>query len=316
MHRIFAIITISLIASTIVWSAWYASYSSALANLNEDAQRRLAQAVDQFEAQLSTARLLPTILARNANIVSAAQSGFQNERLKTYLIRTQELVGAETIRIYDTNGDQLFSSAAYADGQAHAAETSLTLARQGALGSELLIFNRERRLTFARSIIDADANFVGTVTVELALDKFDNAFSARPETILFLNDTGQVILSNRASAILTVVDTNQGQMTQLGVTRSFTKTQVGKTELWGDVPIAGAPDVMLVVEQRLPRLSLRTVLLGNVDLARIQARKWAWFAIVALAFLGAIGLAIQQRRKRLITQLDACLLYTSDAADE
>ncbi len=293
-------------AASVIGFVWYGAYTRALAELDEDAQRRLAQAVGQFEVQLSTARVLPTILARNADVVQAVQAGFQNEHLKTYLMRTQDLIGAETIRVYDQNGRQVFTSVAPSDTQATTAEANLTSARQGSLGAELQILGQERLLIFTRSIIDSSANFIGAVSVEMSLEKFDNAFSSRPETILFLSEMGQVILSNRPSAIFALVDTDKDQISWPQITaQTFTKSQVGQAELWRSTSIAGAPDTVLVVQQDLQLLAWRALLLDDIDYARVQARKWAWLSGIGLALLGTIGFAIQQRRRRLVAQLDA-----------
>lgn len=313
MRHILLIVVASLALTLAIGSVWYAAYISALDDLDADAKRRLTQAVDQFEAQISTARILPTVLARNADVVQAVQDGFQDERLKTYLIRTQELTGLEAIRIYDRMGALAFSSSAFDASQTPLRTNSLTTARQGALGSELLISDQGRRLIFTRSVIDAETNFIGAVSIEINLEKFDTAFSPRPETILFLDETGQVILSNRPNAILSRVDVGQHQITlPQAAAQDFNRSLTGEIELWRDIPFARSNAAVLVAQQQMPRLAWRAVLLDDIDYALVQARKWGWLAGIGLAFLGAIGFAIQQRRKRLVTQLNTEQALTSE----
>ncbi len=326
---IFIVITVLTIILCILF-VWKLSYRSELVALHDEAHQKLVQVVDQFTGQISTARILPTLIARNSEVISSLEQGEASDVVIENLERTRDLTRAHDIQLIDTNGNQLFSTSNENHNQSIRDTEYFKRAMQGSLGVQVRYAKSEntRTLAFARSVINGERRQVGVVVLELELETLESEFRARPEIVMFLNSSGTVVFSNRAKSVFQRVETYPstllanalGPVTTLGsmlftddavTNQAVNESELSNGSIWE--ALTGNPKInYLVVRKPILTIGLESVLFIDTASALWQAKKITSLvaAIILLTIVTAI--AIFQRRRRFVERLEAEQKLTSE----
>lgn len=298
-----------------VTAVWNFAYQAALDELGFEAEQKLSQAVDQFQSQLSTARILPTLLARNSSVVASLDPEQSTDKVLDHLIRARELSGAYNIRIVNGQGVPTFSTNREASGQSDGTPKYLQRALHGALGVAVSFdkASGKRTLTFARSIIDRENHKAGAVVLDVDLEPLETVFRPRREVLMFLDESNTVLFSNRSPLIfktLVFPDTKPGRSSKshtypadLGSKLIVKESARGQVVLWNKFSEAPSPSPAIFVEQDMLTLGLKAVLLADSKPALDQAYRITYLFAAIVALILATAVAIQQRRRRLVERL-------------
>jgi len=296
---------------------WKIAYQTALEELDIDANRKLAQATDQFRGQLSAARILPTLLARNSDIVSSFEQGSINDSVVEYLERVRDLSGVYEIRLLNSTGKPLFSTSNISASESESGTVYFSKAMQGAQGVEVRQnkISQIRTLTFARSVLSADFKQLGAVVLEMEMEILESEFRARPEILMFLDSSGTVVFSNRTQLIFKKLEPYQsaldsGQQPYAStfdnvVEQKINETFYGSIAIWENFSAVPSSDSKLVAKQKILPIDLDAVLLIDTKSASLQARKITSLSVALLILAIVSGIAIFQRRRRFIERIEA-----------
>ena len=316
-----------LVATTVAIGVftWKTAYQSALQELQTDTNRKLAQATDQFRGQLSSARILPTLLARNNEIVSSLENESINDIVVEYLVRARDLSSANEIRLINSKGEQLYSTSQNTKNstsqdnknQNELGTAYFSKAMQGALGVAIRYSkdNNIRTITFARSVLSPDFKQLGAVVLEMDVEILESEFRARPEVLMFLDSAGVVVFSNRTGLVFSKLQPYQPilktqQPAFVSVDSNITELQVdeahyGSIAIWKNFSAAPFISAKLVARQTLLTTGLEAVLLVDTKTALLQARKITSLSIALLILAIVSGIAVFQRRRRFIERIEA-----------
>lgn len=296
--------------------SWEATYQAALERLRIDANRKLEQATDQFTGQLSAARILPTLLARNNEIVNSLEQETINDVVVEYLERARDLSSAHEIRLLNNAGDELFSTSTPNSNKSEADTTYFSKAMQSALGVAVRYHkeNDIRTITFARSILSADYTQLGVVVLDMGAEILESEFRARPEVLIFLDSSGVVVFSNRTQLLFKKLkpfhsDLDSRQHANLSlvehiIEQPIVETQYNSITVWKNFPAVTSNSTRLVARRKILPISLEAILLVDTEPALRQARKITSLSVALLILAIVSGIAIFQRRRRFIEKIE------------
>jgi len=296
---------------------WKMSYQAALEELQIDSNRKLEQITDQFNGQLSAARILPTLLARNNEVVGSLEMESINDIVVEYLERARDLSSAHEIRLLNSTGEQLFSTSNSNTIQSDSNTNYFSKAMQGALGVAVR-YNKNskiRTLTFARSILSADFKQLGAVVLEMNMEILESEFRARPEILMLLDSSGIVVFSNRTGLVFNMLKPYQ---TILGsrlpayisdveniFEQPINETYYDSIAVWNNFSAVPSSNARLVARRTILPIGLEAVLLIDTEPALLQARKITSLSVALLILAIVSGIAIFQRRRRFIERIEA-----------
>ncbi len=315
-----------VLAATIIITGiltWRLSYQAALEGLQNDTNLKLKQAEDQFRGQLSSARILPTLLARNSEVVNSLENKSINDIVIEYLLRARDLSGAYEIRLLDSMGKQLFSTGNADRHRDESGTDYFSKAMQGALAIAIRYNpnSKIRTLIFARSVLNGDFRQLGAVVLELDVEILESEFRARPEILMFLDRSGVVVLSNRTSLVFRKLHPYQSKLqpqsptytsepayisaNEAIVEQPINEKHYGALAVWNHFPTVPSNGATLVARKAMLSTGLEAVLLADTKPALLQARKITSLSIAMMVIAIVSGIAIFQRRRRLIERLEA-----------
>jgi len=313
---LFGLIVILIIglSSTYVWSS---SYMRELVKIELSAKQELAQAVGQFRGQISTARLLPTLLARSEVVVKSFQFNQFGPKVRDYLTRAHVMSGAYEIRLLDTQGVDLVSTLNDEPRGQHRQTSYYNTAMNGALGVAISydVANRIRTLTFARSVLGEHGAQIGITVLDVDLEQIETKFHARPYVLMLIDTSGTTVFSNRAGLLFRnirpALDKSKTWIpesaypSELVTHTPITQQETGGVELWSDLPSISSTEPWIVARQSILPLNLEAILLRETGSALTQANKLTSLYAITVAFALMTAFAIYQRRRRLMGMLGA-----------
>lgn len=319
MKRFLVSVTVSVLIATLATVlVWQRAYQAELKAIDASARQILSQVMKQLNGQLSSARILPTLIARNKSVVDAMETAFlDNQPIADYLIQIQELAGVDNIRILNKNGDQIFSTSNDEIGTHRSDSSYFQTAMQGALGVAITyeFDGNIRSFSFARSILGSTANQIGAVAVDINLEPLESEFRPRLDTMLLVDQFGIVVFSNRPNMLFRRISgfLNHEKNVPLqgpypdDVIRNWAvnKTMDDHVELWQWEGPANRNLSYLAVQEGLLPLNLTAVMLTNRNSAATQATKIALLFVATIVVITTLSFAIQQRRRRLVDCLQA-----------
>jgi two-component system C4-dicarboxylate transport sensor histidine kinase DctB len=315
MHRkqlIIAGVVAAIVVGGIV--SWQRAYKSALEQIQVQTRSQLAQVTDQFASQISAARMLPTLLARSSDIVASLEQGMANDNAISSLGRTRDLTGLQDIRLLGRDGVPIYVTRKRESRVSEYDRDYFSEALQGVLGVGIntVSENGSRTITFARSAINEHYQQLGVVALDMELDLLENEFGAYPGVIMFLDNTGVVIFSNRANLLfkqpgpLGMEHEQRSESSLDNVSHAlFKQIEYGSVTLWQSVSSVADFDESVVAKQPILPLDLDAVLLSDTSPAYVQARKITSLVVVSLILSIVSVFALLQRRKNLIEKLEA-----------
>jgi len=307
----------ALLTIATTYGVWFTSYRSALDDLNLEASRKLVQVVDQFQGQLSAARILPTLLARNVELVDSTERNSVSDIAKGNLERARDLSGAYDVRLLNSAGNQLYSTR-NGDLEYNSADAAyFKKAMQGALGIEVRYNERNgmRTLFFARSVIGKNMVQVGAVVLELEIDKLETEFRARPELIMFVDSSGTVVFSNRSRLVFKKLVPYQPELKKqlpayvpeanIIVEQKINETKHGINTLWHNFPDTESGKPKLISSKLILPIGLDAILAIDTKESQLYARKITSLVISLVILTLVTGIALLQRRKYFIDRIES-----------
>ncbi|MCV0428312.1 MAG: hypothetical protein K5905_22880 [Roseibium sp.] len=317
LSKIFFTLNLLILVASVGVGVWASAYKSALGELDRSGQENLSQAVDQFRAYISTARVLPTLIARNSTVIDSVQRGEFDEELLEYLTLAHELGNAFEVRILNKSGIELLSTARDDTLVRRSDKNYFQTAMSGALGVAISYddHGETRTLTYARSIINSKDQQIGAVVVDVNLERLETEFRARSDVFLLLDKNETVIFSNRNELLFRRLVARSSNPDEISRSASFPigmladlvvdEDRFGPIDLWRNLPEAPSPAPLIVNKQQILSLALEAILLVDSQTASKTANKIVWLYLVIIALMITLTLAIYQRRKHLVERLKA-----------
>lgn len=311
-NRILKVVLLFTVLAASCVVMWRTTYEAALHDLHLDAEQEIEQAVDQFQNQLSRARMLPTLLARNETVERSVTSGVINETVRQQLTRAHDLSSANAVRLLGSDGSLLLSSVQNGYSVKRSEPDYFTTAMNGSLGVAISYEEESgiRSITFARSVIPQPGKQSGVVAIDVALEPLETSFRARPYTFLLADRNDTVLFSNRATMLFK--NLAQEESSSLGPYPPVLVSQIeferGVTngvELWNSVPDQSPDEPVVVVRRALLTMGLQALLLLDSSGAKALADRAAALTLVTGALIAMSAFALFQHRRQLVDRINA-----------
>ena len=306
-----------LVAGAVALGVYSFAYRANLGQLQRTGNVQLDQAADRLLGQLASFQQLPNLLVRHPIVVGVLGGGISQEAANAYLVNTALTVGAEEILVLNRQG-VVVAASNYEDpfsalGQNLAREVYVQRALTGGLGYDHSFAPRDRGrdFYFARGVIDGQAPPIGVVVVRADVAQLEFEWEVDETVLVFEDEFDVVFVTNRVEMVLTL-DSDDGMREEAA--RLFPREEVKpfpeylRSDLFG-VPILNfgtgtvMPERALVLSEYIPRLELTAKLFLDTKTAAQNARVLAYLAVALLALIGAVLVALNQRRRRLTDRL-------------
>jgi two-component system C4-dicarboxylate transport sensor histidine kinase DctB len=305
------------VASVVALGVYALAYRANLNQLQRTGNVQLEQAADRLLGQLESFQQLPNLLVRHPIVVGALNGAISVDAANAYLVNTALTVGAEEILVLDRQGLVVaasnFEDPFSAVGQNLAGANYVQRALKGGLGYDHAFEPRDRGrdFFFARGVIDGQAPPVGVVVVRADVAQLEFEWEVDEAVLVFEDEFDVVFVTNRVELVLTRdgADGMREEAARLfprGEVKPFAK--YARSD-WFGAPIfnfgAGSvmPERALVLSEFIPRLGLTAKLFLDTKTAAANARISAYLAVALLALIGAVLVALNQRRRRLSDRL-------------
>ncbi|MDA5093913.1 ATP-binding protein [Aliiroseovarius sp. KMU-50] len=279
---------------------WALSWQSALKGLEERGRTDLTLASDRLTRHLLRYRELAVLLAEHPDLV-ALLKGQGVAREATALLRsTADKTGAQSITLVDRDGRILAVSETSPDLR-NPEQEPVYRALTGALGATNTTRVAEngltRRLfTFAAPVYTGRGRAQGAVVAEVDIWLFEQNWPTTATAIYFVNDRGQVFVTNRSELVLTDRFGDEGFPSH-NLQRWFGH------DVWTLDGGPYLPGQALHLAVDLPVIGLTgEILLDTAPAIRVATMQAAVAAAVFLVF-GAALLVLAERRRALSERL-------------
>lgn len=317
VKRILPFLGFLLVTGAVALGVFTLAYRANLGQLQRTGNVQLDQAADRLLGQLEPFQQLPNLLVRHPIVVGVLDGGISQEAANAYLVNTALTVGAEEILVLNRQGIVVAASN-YEDphsalGQNLAREIYVQRALKGGLGYDHSFEPRDRGrdFYFARGVIDEEAPPIGIVVVRADVAQLEFEWEVDETVLVFEDEYEVVFVTNRIELVLTR-DADDGIRAEAA--RLFPREEVKpffgytRSDLFG-FPVLNfgtgpvMPDRALVLTEFIPRLELTAKLFLDTKTASQNARVLAYLAVALLALIGAVLIALNQRRRRLTDRL-------------
>lgn len=317
VKRVLPFVGFLLVAGAVALGVYSFAYRANLGQLQRTGTVQLDQAADRLLGQLASFQQLPNLLVRHPIVVGVLGGAISTEEANAYLVNTALTVGAEEILVLNRQGVVVaasnFEDPYSAVGQTLGRELYVQRALTGGLGYDHSFERRDRGrdFYFARGVIDGQAPPIGVVVVRADVGQLEFEWELDEAVLVFEDEYDVVFVTNRVELVLTR-DAEDGM--QAEATRLFPREEVKpfpaytRSDLFGwPVLTFGTgsvlPDHALVLSEYIPRLELTAKLFLDTKTAAQNARVLAYLAVALLALIGAVLIALNQRRRRLTDRL-------------
>lgn len=278
---------------------WGVAWRQALGTLADRGRTDLTLAADRLTRHLFRYRELAVVLADHPDLAALLEG--QGARDARDLLRAMaDRTGALEIELVDRDGQVLASSRAGHIGRAPDSQP-LRRALNGALGAangaERAPSGLTRRLfTFAAPVFSGPGPARGAVVIEVDIWLFEQNWPTTATATFFVNDQGQVFVTNRSELTLTDRFGDEG-FPPHSIRRWFGH------EVWQLDGGPYLPAQALHLRADLPVVDLvAETLLDTAPAARAASLQAAVAAALCLAF-GAVLLVLAERRRALSDRL-------------
>ena len=317
MRRIFLFMGFLLISSAIALGVYSFAFRANLGQLQRKGHLQLDQAADRLLGQLASFKQLPNLLMRHPVVVGVLSGEVSQYEANNFLVNTALTVGVEEILILDVKGvviaesnfEEPFSSL----GQNLSNENYVQRAINGGLGYDhsFSLHDRGRDFYFARGVIDEQAPPIGIVVVRADVAQLEFEWEVDETVLVFEDEFDVVFVTNRVELVLTRdseerMPVRASQLFPLEEVRPFftyVRSELFGFPIFNFRPGSVVPERALVLSEYIPRLELTARLFLDTKAAAHNARVLAFLALALLALIGAVLVALGQRRRRLTDRL-------------
>ncbi|HGG06806.1 MAG TPA: sensor histidine kinase [Aliiroseovarius sp.] len=298
-RRTFWIIAFAVLCVALTGGVWTLAYRAALTQIAQKGQSDLSLAADRLTSQLFQTRELAVVLADHPVLVTRL-TGADNAAQANALL--QDIAGKTGTRILDLvdRTGTLVASSATAGQRRDITRQPLVRALRGALGTASRIedpgnANPQRLFSFAAPVFTGSGPPLGALVAEVDMDAFEQNWPTSPIVVFFVNETGQIIVSNRRE--LTIhggsVDATLNPSTQIRFGHTIWAVDAG--------PYLPAHALHLVRD--LPVVNLQAEALIDTLPARQSALLQAAVAAALFLAFGAFLFVATERRRSLAASL-------------
>jgi two-component system, NtrC family, C4-dicarboxylate transport sensor histidine kinase DctB len=310
-------LTFGVAAVCLAGAVWWAGLGQSLDQLSQRGASDLALASDRLVKSLTRYRELIVVLADDEQFDGPAPDPEGAARL---LRRAADLTGALDLMLLDRDG-QVVASASGARGVDWRDDAFVDRALTGALGSFHAISDRflTRAFYFSAPIFSAEGPVEGALVAVVDLDRIEAEGRGAIPVVLFTDEDGVVISSNRSELVLMRRDGEGRSAFPENRLRPFFSYQtlgVRGTDVWRTDAGPYVPKRALHVEQRIEILGLRAEALLDARPAYVTAGLQGTVAGVLAAFFGTVIFLTTERRRALARANAALEVRVAERTDE
>ncbi|MBO0902560.1 sensor histidine kinase [Jiella sonneratiae] len=281
-----AALLVVLASAAVIWLFAESRAESARAGVRREAAETLAVQRETLTGILDKYRLLPALLARQADVADLFAADPGNEAARRARLKAREvasLSGAKDIAFLRPDGTALASARALFFEAPHERSALIEAVRQGRLGrAAISLDSDERAYAFASGVRRSDA-LLGIVVVYVGFDVIEATWSLSTNPIFVTDPAGTIFLTNQPEWRLAPLSSvAEGEAPQ----RRFR--------------VAGQAIPFIDLARDLPLLDWRLHVLA--DARPVEQARLAGAMIAALAaLLVAAGVAlVLSRRERMV----------------
>ena len=302
--RVTAITVFLALTAVVTGGAWWLAFSDSLTRLEDRGRADLALAGDRLTAQLQRYREMAVMMADHPLVQDALASGATPGKLHLLLQHTADFTGSDEILLASKDGRIEASSATGAAGTLASARY-FRRALQGALGFDHEIGKPagRRHFIYAAPVFAPDGPVRGAVIVRIATEAVEAAWRGDPMAVFFTDRAGLAFVSNRDEILLTRSDESPGAPSDRVVPHSA--RTLARHVLWQIDGGPYLPQQALHLQQDLPIIEMTGEALVDIAPAKSQAALLASVVAVGCFAIGAIILALLERRRALAVRLSA-----------
>lgn len=317
MKRMFSFIGFLMIAVAVVVIVYSFAFRANLGQLQRSGNVQLDQAADRLLGQLASFQQLPNLLMRHPIVLGALDGAVSHNVANAFLVNTALTVGAEEILVLNLEGIVVATSNSEEPcsllGQNLADEVYVQRAINGGLGYDhsFELRDRGRDFYFARGVIDGQAPPIGVVVVRADVAQLEFEWEVDETVLVFEDEYDVVFVTNRVELVLT---RDSDDNLSAKAARLFPLEEVKPFFNYTRLDLFGftilnfggglvVPDRALVLSKYIPRLELTAKLFLDTKTAVQNASILTFLAVTLLALIGAVLVALNQRRRRLTDRL-------------
>ena len=278
-----AVVLYSLCSALAVSWVYRDSLRSEFSSTVEQGEVRLSEATSRLAGQFEVLRVLVNLIAqdrRMADILQGSFVGDADETLKLYSLK----YGAWQISLSDARGDVLASSNPE-NVHDYPQDKLIDAAMNGGLGYEAFYRGDQRFVRFSRGVLNQSRDTIGAVILTADLANLEFEWPVTPEPVLFFDDSGISISSNRPELLLLNQKTPSGEN---AFPIQFSDRRAG-FELWKYQSEQDEVSTILLLQRRIDQLQMQAWILLDTSSARGTAllRMWLAVALALMIFLAA-----------------------------
>ncbi|MFZ1727077.1 MAG: ATP-binding protein [Albidovulum sp.] len=300
--RVTAITFFLLLAAAVTGGTWWLAFNDSLARLEERGRADLALAGDRLTAQLQRYREMAVLMADHPVVQDALAKGATTDIPHLLLQRTADVTGSHEILLAAMDG-RVVGSSTPENSENLSSAPYFGRAMQGALGffHEIDKPTGRRLFIYAAPIFSSEGPVRGAVIVRIATEAVEAAWRGEPMVVFFTDRAGLAFVSNRDEILLTRRDGAKAVPSDRVVPHStrFMANHV----LWHIDGGPYLPRQALHLQQNLPIIEMTGEALIDIAPAKRQAALLALVVAVGCLGLGAVILALVERRRALAVRL-------------
>jgi len=254
---------------------------------------RLNEASSRLRAQLDVYRVLVNIIAQDRRMGAALADGTGatfDDALKDFSLT----FGAWEVDLVDRDGRIQASSHPNRDGS-FVSKGLMTAALNHRLGYELAYNEGQRLALFSKGVRARDGNFFGGIVVSTDLAELEFEWPVTPEPIVFFNETGLSVSSNRPELLFLSIGGDPNDHT---FPLSARQETVG-FDLWTFNSNTEIPTEVMLLKREIPQLNLEGHVLLDTSVARSTAMLRMLLSLTVMGALGLLGAVMVQQRRRI-----------------
>lgn len=287
-----AVILYAVLSAGIAAIVYSNALETELSATREAGAVRLAEASSRLRGQLDVYRTLVNIIAQDRRMIGPLTRG-THTGVDAVLKDFSLTFGAWEVDLINARGTIVASSHPERDGVVISAGL-VGAANNRTLGYELDVFETTRLVRFSRTVHSPQGDAIGGVVVSADLAALEFEWPVTPEPIVFFDDTGRSVSSNRPELLL--LSQSAGPTSTFPLTDPVITNDVN---LWTFTSPGAAPMEVVALRKTIPQLDLEGLVLLDTATARSTALLRMLLAIAVMMMLGLIGAVMAQQRRRL-----------------
>ncbi len=279
------------IASATCYWVYRTTLSIEISEIEAAGKARLNEATNRLKLQLGRYKAQANLIARSSGLFPIPE-GPIDDSLREELVRFALTYGVSKIDLFDANGALLASSSRTIeyDNALPLVKTALN----GSLGYRHAVRDDNRFIQLSRSVKGMAPADRSVLVMTINLSDLEFEWPITPEPVMFLNQMGDVISSNRPGLLLQNLGSSGVQESTLQ--RSDAKTL--NLQTWIYAPANGSEIEVIRLSQNIPQLNLTGEILLDVEPAVSVARLRLMLTLAVLTMISLIAAIAWQQRRR------------------